>query len=66
MNKYSIHVTFENLGFYKEIETENLESANLLAIELGEKEFGLNLDSIVYEVSDITDNGIIAMEDLNG
>ena len=66
MNKYSIHIKFENLGFYKEIEAENLESANLLAIELGEKEFGLNLDSIVYEVLEITDSGIITQEDNNG
>jgi hypothetical protein len=66
MFKYSINITFENLGIYKEIEAESLEIANTIALELGAQKFADKIDLITYEVLEITDSGIIAEEENNG
>ena len=63
---YSVHIIFNGLGFMKNIEAENLDSANLIATDLAKEEFGDNLEGIVYNISETTDSGIIMLEDLNG
>jgi hypothetical protein len=63
---YSVHIIFNGLGFMKNIEAENLDSANLIATDLAVQEFGDNLEGIIYNISETIDSGIIMLEDLNG
>jgi hypothetical protein len=50
---YSIHVTFGNLGFVTMVDAATVDDANIVAMELAEKEFGPNLNGITYEIEEV-------------
>ena len=52
MTTYSVHVMCGNLGFVTKLEASSVEEANVLAIELGTKEFGSNSEEITYEIEE--------------
>jgi hypothetical protein len=52
MDTYSVHITCGNLGFVAKVEAGSVEEANVLAIELGTKEFGSNVEEITYEIEE--------------
>jgi len=58
MTTYSAHIKFNNLGFIAKIEAADLEEANILARELAEKEFGINLEGIIYEIGEAIDGNL--------
>jgi hypothetical protein len=58
MTRYSVHVTYGNLGFVTKVEANSVEEANVLAVELGTKEFGPNLDEITYKIEEAIDGDL--------
>jgi hypothetical protein len=58
MTRYSAHIQFNNLGFIAKIEAADLEEANILARELAKKEFGTNLEGIIYDIGEAIDGDL--------
>ena len=50
---YLIDVKFGNLRFMKEVEATTPEDANIIAVDLATKEFGPNLDGIIYNMEEV-------------